>query len=66
MELKAHDNFLLIATMNPSGDYGKKELSPALRNRFTEIWVTSALDFNNMKNKEQVKEFVTNIVKRKY
>lgn len=52
--------------MNPSGDYGKKELSPALRNRFTEIWVTSALDFNNMKNKEQVKEFVTNIVKRKY
>lgn len=25
--------------MNPSGDYGKKELSPALRNRFTEIWV---------------------------
>ena len=29
----------MIATMNPSGDYGKKELSPALRNRFTEIWV---------------------------
>jgi midasin len=25
--------------MNPGGDYGKKELSPALRNRFTEIWV---------------------------
>lgn len=24
--------------MNPGGDYGKKELSPALRNRFTEIW----------------------------
>lgn len=24
--------------MNPSGDFGKKELSPALRNRFTEIW----------------------------
>ena len=31
--------FRLIATMNPGGDYGKKELSPALRNRFTEIWV---------------------------
>lgn len=30
--------------MNPSGDYGKKELSPALRNRFTEIWVESILD----------------------
>lgn len=24
--------------MNPGGDFGKKELSPALRNRFTEIW----------------------------
>ena len=24
--------------MNPGGDYGKKELSPALRNRLTEIW----------------------------
>ncbi|KZV82948.1 hypothetical protein EXIGLDRAFT_754664 [Exidia glandulosa HHB12029] len=31
--------FKLVATMNPGGDYGKKELSPALRNRFTEIWV---------------------------
>jgi midasin len=25
--------------MNPGGDFGKRELSPALRNRFTEIWV---------------------------
>ena len=38
-ELVAHKNFMIIATMNPSGDYGKKELTPALRNRFTEIWV---------------------------
>lgn len=38
-ELIAHKNFMIIATMNPSGDYGKKELTPALRNRFTEIWV---------------------------
>ena len=30
--------FRVVATMNPSGDYGKKELSIALRNRFTEIW----------------------------
>jgi midasin len=37
----AHPDFRLIATMNPGGDYGKKELSPALRNRFTEIWVPS-------------------------
>ena len=30
---------MIFATMNPSGDFGKRELSPALRNRFTEIWV---------------------------
>ncbi|KAL6993116.1 hypothetical protein U1Q18_011234 [Sarracenia purpurea var. burkii] len=38
-KITAHPNFFLLATMNPGGDYGKKELSPALRNRFTEIWV---------------------------
>lgn len=27
--------------MNPGSDFGKKELSPALRNRMTEIWVES-------------------------
>ncbi|EPQ54549.1 hypothetical protein GLOTRDRAFT_7043, partial [Gloeophyllum trabeum ATCC 11539] len=37
--VKAAEGFKLVATMNPGGDYGKKELSPALRNRFTEIWV---------------------------
>ena len=37
--IQAAAGFLVIATMNPSGDYGKRELSPALRNRFTEIWV---------------------------
>lgn len=35
----AHPRFHVVATMNPGGDFGKKELSPALRNRFTEIWV---------------------------
>ena len=35
----AHPRFRVVATMNPGGDFGKKELSPALRNRFTEIWV---------------------------
>ncbi|PHH61107.1 hypothetical protein CDD81_769 [Ophiocordyceps australis] len=34
----ASDGFQFFATMNPGGDFGKKELSPALRNRFTEIW----------------------------
>lgn len=38
--IKAHSTFRLVATMNPGGDFGKKELSPALRNRFTEIWCT--------------------------
>lgn len=37
--VQAANAFKLVATMNPGGDYGKKELSPALRNRFTEIWV---------------------------
>ena len=36
-KLTAHENFLLIATMNPGGDFGKRELSPAMRNRFTEV-----------------------------
>ncbi|RPD62626.1 midasin [Lentinus tigrinus ALCF2SS1-7] len=42
--IKATDDFKLVATMNPGGDYGKKELSPALRNRFTEIWVPPITD----------------------
>ncbi|RLU23785.1 hypothetical protein DMN91_003993 [Ooceraea biroi] len=36
--IKADEKFMFIGTMNPGGDYGKKELSPALRNRFTEVW----------------------------
>lgn len=43
-KIVAHQNFAVIATMNPSGDYGKKELSPALWNRMTEIWVESYFD----------------------
>ncbi|KAL8046294.1 hypothetical protein ABFX02_08G168300 [Erythranthe guttata] len=46
----AHPNFFLLATMNPGGDYGKKELSPALRNRFTEIWVPSVSDTDELKS----------------
>lgn len=44
----ASDGFQFLATMNPGGDYGKKELSPALRNRFTEIWVPSLSDTDDM------------------
>lgn len=49
-EVTAHGNFLVLATMNPGGDYGKKELSPALRNRFTEIWVPFVNDRDELKS----------------
>ena len=44
----ASSNFEFLATMNPGGDYGKRELSPALRNRFTEIWVPRLADENEL------------------
>jgi midasin len=44
----AVDGFQFLATMNPGGDYGKRELSPALRNRFTEIWVPSLYDLDDV------------------
>jgi midasin len=34
--------------MNPGGDFGKKELSPALRNRFTENWCTAINSDNDL------------------
>lgn len=37
--IKAHEDFRVLATMNPSGDFGKRELSAALRNRFSEVYV---------------------------
>ncbi|KAJ3195669.1 hypothetical protein HK101_011411 [Irineochytrium annulatum] len=43
-EIYGAESFSFLATMNPGGDYGKKELSPALRNRFTEVWVPSISD----------------------
>lgn len=42
--ITAAPGFQFFATMNPGGDYGKRELSPALRNRFTEVWVPSLSD----------------------
>jgi MoxR-like ATPase len=42
--IKAHPSFQMFATMNPGGDFGKRELSPALRSRFTEIWVPPVTD----------------------
>ncbi|PIA14854.1 P-loop containing nucleoside triphosphate hydrolase protein, partial [Coemansia reversa NRRL 1564] len=43
-ELRAAEGFAFVATMNPGGDYGKRELSPALRNRFTELWAPATAD----------------------
>jgi midasin len=34
----AAPSFRIFATMNPGGDFDKRDLSHALRNRFTEIW----------------------------
>ena len=51
----ASNGFQFLATMNPGGDYGKKELSPALRNRFTEIWVPSLFDTDDMLQIAQAK-----------
>ena len=40
----AHPDFRVVATMNPGGDYGKRELSPALANRFTTVWAPAPTD----------------------
>lgn len=48
-EVVAAAGFQFVATMNPGGDYGKKELSPALRNRFTEVWVPTLEDFADVR-----------------
>jgi len=53
--IKALPGFQFLATMNPGGDYGKRELSPALRNRFTEIWVPHASDEDEMLEIAQAK-----------
>jgi len=46
----AHPRFRVLATMNPGGDFGKKELSPALRNRFTEIWIDAISDMEDLRS----------------
>lgn len=45
----ANEDFIFVGTMNPGGDYGKKELSPALRNRFTEIWCEGFVSFDDLR-----------------
>ena len=48
MEVIASETFALFATMNPGGDFGKRELSPALRSRFTEIYVPAFVDADEL------------------
>lgn len=66
--VEAADGFQFMATMNPGGDFGKKELSPALRNRFTEIWVPplseqdDILEIVTSKLREPFKPFAETIV----
>ncbi|XP_076652583.1 midasin [Halictus rubicundus] len=47
--VSASEDFIFVGTMNPGGDYGKKELSPALRNRFTEIWCEGCTSFDDLR-----------------
>ncbi|RYH29633.1 hypothetical protein EON65_07835 [archaeon] len=46
-QIVANPNFRIVATMNPSGDFGKRELSPALRSRFTEVWIPASNSFED-------------------
>lgn len=43
-----HPNFRLFANMNPPTDYGKKELAPWIRNRFTEFFVSELNDTKDL------------------
>ena len=47
-QLKAHERFFVVAAMNPSGDWGKRELTPALRSRFTEIFLENPMELPEM------------------
>ncbi|KAK4336875.1 hypothetical protein RND71_043910 [Anisodus tanguticus] len=44
IKIVAEEDFRFVATMNPGGDYAKKELSPALRNRVPGVGKTSLVD----------------------
>lgn len=70
-DIKAADNFRIIATMNPSGDFGKRELSPALRSRFTEIYFNLEPDeyyliFDSMIDKLALNDDFSNYFKKEF
>lgn len=40
VSIRKHPNFRIVGAMNPATDFGKKDLTPPIRNKFTEIWVS--------------------------
>ena len=53
--------------MNPSGDHGKRELSPAFRNRFTEIWVPSLVSPESfLENENGIKDFFKEMISNNF
>jgi len=51
--IQRNPSFRLLAAMNPANDVGKKDLPPALRNRFTEFVL------RDLSNKEDLQLLVT-------
>jgi MoxR-like ATPase len=43
-----HPNFRLFAAMNPATDVGKRDLPPALRSRFSELYVDEVTDASDL------------------
>ncbi|MFC1753351.1 AAA family ATPase [Thermoproteota archaeon] len=48
--IKAHPNFRLFTTMNPAGHYqGRKPLSNAMRNKFSELYISDVFETDEYK-----------------
>ena len=63
--IAGHENFQIVATMNPGGDFGKRELSPALRNRLVEIWCPSMANKKDLTDlmESRIGPELTNVIK---
>jgi len=51
------ESFSVIASMSPAGDHGKRELSPALRSRFSEIFIDNKTEDNELIEFSQIINF---------
>jgi len=56
------DSFTVIASMSPAGDHGKRELSPALRSRFSEIFIDNK---SEEKELNEFSEIINSLYERK-